>query len=132
MSKSTLHPSVKEFKEFVNKYPQLRQEIRNNEMPLQEYYEKWALLGEDDPVWDKYKNNVSDQSTNEQGGVQGEFFSQIMSMAKNMDITKVQQHVEQVSIAIQTIQTILGQYKQSQTNEHSQDRSNNLFQIFRD
>lgn len=125
-----LHPSVREFKEFINRYPKLRQVIRKNERPLQDYYEKWALLGEDDPMWDQYKGKVNDHTDKEHDGKHSELFKQVISMAKNMDMNKVQKHINEVSVAVHTIQNILGHVQQ--TNQHPRERPDHLFHIFRD
>lgn len=133
VNSSKLHPSVREFKEFVNKHPKLRADIRNNEYPLQQYYEKWALLGEDDPFWDQYKNAANDDKNSiDSDGRQIELFSQIISVAKNMDLNKLNKHMGQISAAIQTVQHLLGQYGQSQMDGSLNEKSNPLFHIFRD
>lgn len=50
-----LHPSVAAFKNFVNRHPKLLEEIRKSGRGWQEFYEKWAILDEDDPFWKDLK-----------------------------------------------------------------------------
>lgn len=52
----TLHPKVKEFKEFVRNHPKIVKEVRNGNANWQDLFEDWYLLGEEDSTWDKYKN----------------------------------------------------------------------------
>lgn len=60
---SQLHPSVAAFKAFVNRHPKLLEEIRKSGRGWQEFYEKWAILDEDDPFWDEYKTEENAAET---------------------------------------------------------------------
>lgn len=114
MSEDKLHPTVREFKSFINKHPKLIEEVRRNGRHWQEYYEKWALLGEEDPLWEQYKEDGHTQAkkgpTKEK---KPEIFGQIMKLTENMDIDKIQNHVQQLSTTISTVQEMLGQFKES-------------------
>ncbi|MGX4669118.1 spore coat protein YlbD [Cerasibacillus sp. JNUCC 74] len=120
MSNRSLHPSVIEFKQFINSHPKLIEEIRKSGKPLQEIYEKWALLGEDDPYWTKYKqpkkeSNKEDkkQRDSSKKGKNTELFSQLLKMTESIDLAKVQQQMEHFSSSISTIQELIGQFKQT-------------------
>lgn len=51
------------FREFVSKYPKLREEVRSGNKTWQSIYEEWVIYGENDNTWKKYQeqeqNNVS-------------------------------------------------------------------------
>lgn len=44
-----------EFRVFVNKYPLIKEEVKNTNMTWQQVYENWVILGENDEIWNKYK-----------------------------------------------------------------------------
>ncbi|SEQ61892.1 Putative coat protein [Virgibacillus subterraneus] len=129
MSDDKLHPSVREFKVFMNKHPKLIEEVRKSGRGWQEYYEKWALLGEDDPVWDSYKKEEAEGKSKEG---KGELFGQLMKLSENVDIDKVQKQVHQLSNTITTIQDVLGQFQTTKTPPQQFRKSNNPFNWGRD
>lgn len=134
MTEHQLHPSVKQFKEFINRHPKLRVAIRTNEYPLQELYEKWVLLGEDDPIWDQYKEPPTIYRKRIEKGAYHEFIQQIIDMTKNIDVDKLTQHIEQVNAAIGIIQNLLGQFQHNHSEKQLNDKDdhNHLFHIFKD
>ncbi|API93777.1 MULTISPECIES: YlbD family protein [Virgibacillus] len=118
MSDRHLHPSVTAFKQFINKHPKLIEDVRKSGRPWQDVYEKWALLGEDDPYWDKFKQtdtnkNKSKKEHNQTNENNKELFSQLLKMAESMDLDKIQRQVEQFSSSVTTIQEIISQFKQT-------------------
>ncbi|MEF2291650.1 spore coat protein YlbD [Virgibacillus dokdonensis] len=118
MSDQDLHPSVSAFKQFINKHPQLIKEVRKSGKPWQDIYEKWVLLGDDDPYWDKFKqadeDNIENKSKDNQSNENNkELFSQLLKMTESMDLEKVQRQMEQFSSSISTIQEIISQFKQT-------------------
>ena len=54
-TKGPLHPSVQQFKEFVNHHPKMVHEVRSGHKTWQQFYEEWYLLGEEDPIWATYR-----------------------------------------------------------------------------
>ena len=48
---------IDEFREFVKKYPLIKEDVKNNKRTWQSFYEDWVLLGENDGIWDIYKSN---------------------------------------------------------------------------
>jgi len=45
-----------EFREFVGRYPKLRDEVRTGNKTWQNIYEEWVLYGEGDQQWSQYRN----------------------------------------------------------------------------
>ncbi|MCG3420468.1 YlbD family protein [Oceanobacillus sp. GSFE11] len=131
-----LHPSVVEFKTFINKHPALIKKIRKSGRSWQEYYEQWALLGEDDPLWDEYKEAETEWEKEEQDEGEGSFeknkelFSNLIKMTENMDLNKVQKQIDSFNNTISVVQELLGQFKQSDTK--SEPVGKNGFGWFKD
>lgn len=126
MPKEELDPSVQEFKQFINQYPTLCTDIHLNKVDLQMLYEKWVTDGEEDAYWDMYKTNnynrvnegspsmpqADPQAKNSDDPGKPDLMKTIMQLTKNMDMTKVQKHVEQISEAVLSVQEVVHQFNQ--------------------
>lgn len=44
-----------EFREFVSRYPLVREDVTLGKKTWQNIYEDWVILGENNSIWDKYK-----------------------------------------------------------------------------
>jgi len=120
-----IHPSVQEFKQFINKHPKLIANLRKKGRPWQEYYEKWILLGEEDDYWERFKElNTDEMGKKQESNVENEddskkknmeLFSQLLKKAENMDMDKVQKQVHQLSSTISTVQEAIGQFQQNKS-----------------
>lgn len=104
-----LHPTVRQFREFINKHPKLRRELRKTGRSWQEYYEKWLLLGEEDAFWDDFKEERVNSEGNEEQ--KNELLGKMMNYFEKMDINKVQKQVHQLSGTIATVQELLDQFQ---------------------
>ncbi|RLL45215.1 hypothetical protein D8M04_10170 [Oceanobacillus piezotolerans] len=118
MEKENLHPSVVQFKRFVNDHPELLKELRKTGRPWQEYYEKWSLLGEDDPFWDEYKAQPSTSNSDKKESAdkdsekrQFELLGQLMKVTENIDMNKVQGQISNLSKTIGTVQELIEQFQ---------------------
>jgi hypothetical protein len=112
-----LHPSVEKFKRFVKKHPKIIQEVRKGHKTWKEFYEDWYLFGEEDEIWNQYKEGKKEQKK-EQKTESSNFMNKIVSTLKNMDVNEMQQHIASVQEAISAIQNVIGQFqgmKQSQS-----------------
>lgn len=135
-----LDPSIQEFKQFINQYPQLCKDIHSKEMNIQYLYEKWSTLGEDDPYWRRYKQNKSHSGEHKEEELDAsktsEFVQTLMNATKNMDMAKVQTYVDQMSSAVMSVQEIVQEFNKNKTppnslkeNTHSK---NDFFRWMRD
>ncbi|KRG14139.1 YlbD family protein [Lederbergia galactosidilytica] len=132
-----LHPSVKEFKNFIQQHPHLIKAVRQEEYTWQELFEDWYLLGEDDPRW---KNEGTSKTENNEKKEEDSKLSigQITKILKNMDGNQLQQHIQQLSQAIGAVQGVLTQFSQSsgqngaQSSGAQQAKSNNPFSFRKD
>lgn len=113
MSDTNLHPSIQAFRQFVQQHPKLIREVRQNQTGWQPYYEKWVLLGEEDPSWQAYKENEeqtgrADAESQEAGK---EMFNKVMGMANQFDLQKLQGHIHQLNGALDNIKQLIAQYQ---------------------
>jgi len=145
MSERELHPSIAEFKVFVQKHPHLIQEVRSGHSTWQELFEEWYLLGEDDPRWKNsstVKNSVksmktkqekveNDKDDNDEQNNKQFNINQILDYLKRMDINQIQQHIKSLYEALGTAQEILAQF-QNRSEEGSYESKQNPFSFRKD
>ena len=75
-----------EFKDFVRLHPELIKYVENDTMTWQKFYEIFDLYGSDNVVWNNYlnvNNNINNSTS----------WSDIINMAKNIDVDKVQEGI---------------------------------------
>lgn len=122
-----LHPTVEEFKEFMNNHPTLVLELRKSGDSLQDYYNKWVEHGEDSSVWnlDKAKDQMADTKDKD-------FFHQIIKYTENIDINKIEGRVKQFNKALDTIQLLLGNFIKDKETNVDVSNQKELFNFFRD
>jgi uncharacterized protein YegL len=125
MSQKTLHPSIQKFKQFVKSHPKLINEVREERKTWQELYEEWYLLGEDDSIWDQFKEE-SEKKT-EKKKEKSDFMSTIFTAVKGMDLTQMEQHISNVGQAITNIQSLISQFKGSNNNNSNVKQQNHPF-----
>ncbi|WP_066289487.1 YlbD family protein [Bacillus sp. FJAT-29937] len=109
MTKKKLHPSVEKFKEFVKKNPKIIQEVREGKKTLQELYEDWYLLGEDDPKWGNMRSEDQEKSKTEEK--KSDWMSQMMGSLKKMDSNQVQGYIQNLNQALAAVQGVLSQFQ---------------------
>ncbi|MBE3570140.1 MAG: YlbD family protein [Bacillales bacterium] len=110
MGQKQLHPQVLKFKEFVKAHPKIIQEVNNKEKTLQEFFEEWYLLGEEDPHWDKYKEKTTQQSESEKKK-NSKWTETILETVKKIDPNQVQEHLYHMNQAIGALQGLLAQFQ---------------------
>lgn len=131
MNKSKeLHPTVREFKNFINKHPKLRADIRRSGEPWQYYYEKWILNGENDPMWKSYAHTQQKQKGSNHVK-QSEILGKLLDMTRDIDLNKVQKQVKQLDGTIGNVQEMLQQFLEYQ-NSQKQNTPPNRMHWFRD
>ncbi|PEE42123.1 YlbD family protein [Bacillus pseudomycoides] len=129
-TKGPLHPSVQQFKEFVNHHPKMVHEVRNGEKTWQQFYEEWYLLGEQDEVWKAYKadgETISSpaQENNDEKAV--DLMGQMLSFLKKLDAEQMQQHLANVTSAIGSVQQVIQQFQENRTQPEQRTSENNPF-----
>lgn len=113
MGTKKLHPSVEKFKAFTKTHPLILKEVRGGKKSLQDFFEEWYILGEDDPVWEKYAAEGSE--TKEKTGGRSSWLNQLGAMLENLDPAQVQGHLQHLTEAIAAVQNVISQFTGGQT-----------------
>ena len=79
------------FKTFVKANPNFASYIKNGSMTWQTFYELYDMYGEDSSIWNDFKEVAKKNSPT---------ISDIVNMAKNIDINKLQDGVNSLSKAV--------------------------------
>lgn len=53
---------MEEFREFIGRYPKIRDDVRSGKRTWQNIYEEWVIYGEGDDQWQKYNDNATDNT----------------------------------------------------------------------
>lgn len=80
------------FREFVKKNPNLIDYVINKKMTWQQFYEIYDLYGEDNSIWNNFKN--SDNNINNTS------FKEILSLFKGIDLKTIQKALTSLNKAI--------------------------------
>ncbi|MFG6149029.1 spore coat protein YlbD [Halobacillus sp. B23F22_1] len=107
MSEHNLHPSVQKFKAFVNRHPSLKQQVRKDHTRIQHYYEKWMILGEDDPYWDEVSGEDQKERLTKK-----EWMRQFGDLLQEIDWEDVSKHIDDLNGAIGQIQQLISNVQQ--------------------
>ena len=90
-----------EFKAFVRAKPELVSYVSSGEMTWQKFYEIWNLYGNDEKVWEKYK----EKNINESKKASDSFtFSSLIEHLKKVDMNSVQKGINSMQKAIELLQ----------------------------
>src|SRR5690348_11928021 len=117
MKNDKLHPSVEEFKKFVDDHPNVLGEVKTGKATLQELYEDWYLLGEDDARW---KNLLSDEkASNVANDQKSDWLNSAIGSIKKMDPEQVQHYITHLSQALSSIQGVLSQFQSENAKKSS-------------
>lgn len=119
---------IEEFKEFVRKNPSLISQVKNNNMTWQQFYEFYDLYGEDKNIWNNYirSNNVENNSNTKNASSS---LTEIINMAKNMDVNKVQEGIVSLQKAIGLVSDL---FVKDNTNKTSEYKPRPLYKHFED
>ncbi|WP_171051664.1 YlbD family protein [Alteribacter natronophilus] len=138
-----LHPDVQKFKAFVKDHPYVLRDVKRNEKTLQDLYEEWTLFGDDDPVWETYKEQqpsfspeqaVSQDSASEsqqETKSSGATAANILAMIKSMNMNDLQNQLSQFNGALTSLQELLGTFRKGDQEQGSGPNSSSPFS-FRD
>lgn len=133
-SQTSLHPSVKEFKEFVKQHPGIMTEVQDGKRTLQHVYEEWSILGASHEQWNAYSSTIeseqqpeetqkssSSEQTNENqasedssAGSTSEFLGQMMGLVKKMNVQDLQGHLTQFSSVLGNVQNLMQTFQKPQ------------------
>ncbi len=117
-----------EFKAFVRKKPELIKYVNSGEMTWQKFYEQWSLYGEDEKVWQLYKNN----DKNENVKTDSFNITSITDMLKKVDMNSVQKGVNSLQKIIELLQGFTAGSAAKAANTASSYQPRQLFKKFED
>ena len=110
---------VDDFKEFVKGNPSLIKYIKNGEMSWQKFYEIYDIYGEDNSVWNEYLTTTSSTSSNNTNRSTSYHLEDIIKMAKNIDVNKVQDSLTYLQKTLSLFGEILGSKEVSKTSTYN-------------
>ena len=87
------------FKNFVRNNPYLVKYVRENKMTWQKFYEIYDLYGEEDSIWNDFKDNSAFSTTNTSNI--GNTFKEIVNLVKGIDLNSVQKALTSLDKAIE-------------------------------
>ncbi|UOR12946.1 YlbD family protein [Halobacillus amylolyticus] len=102
MSEKVLHPSVQQFKNFVDANPNVKSQIRKNHNLIQSYYEKWMILGEEDSFWKSLPKAKSQTNSNKK-----DWMKQFGDLMQDVNWEDVSKHIDDLDGAIGQIQQLI-------------------------
>ncbi len=110
---------MEEFKTFIRNHPSLVKEVRRGVYTWQEVYEDWYLLGEQNDVWDEYRdsNAVAEQAETSKKDEEKDMVSAVFESLKNIDVQSMQKHVANLSQALGAISGVISQFQNSSSQE---------------
>lgn len=88
------------FKEFVRKNPQLIDYVNSNKMTWQQFYEMFDLYGENNSIWDNFKESNNATKTVASTGIVGTI-KEFLDMFKGIDLNTVQKTLTSLDKAIE-------------------------------
>lgn len=117
-----------EFKEFVRLHPELIKFVENDTMTWQKFYEIYDLYGQSSSVWDKYLNTSNESRSSNNNHYTN--FSDIINMAKNIDVDKVQDGITSLQKALGLVSDLFIKNGDSKPNSNYTPRP--LYRSFED
>ncbi len=92
-----------EFRKFINKYPKIRTAVTSNKMSWQQVYENWVILGENDSIWNEYKEERSNS------GLSGGKIDELLSSTNIKSIIEYVKKInpDTISKTLNTVQKVL-------------------------
>lgn len=91
---------IDDFKLFVKENPKLINHVKENKMTWQKFYEIYDIYGSDNEVWKDYLKEEEKAKTEENKKNTIPSINELINMAKNMDVDKVQEGITSLQKAI--------------------------------
>ena len=98
----------------MKKHPSLVYEVRRGIYTWQEVYEDWYLLGEQNKLWESYREAgaaIAEEDDAQSLSKEGE--ASLFDVLKKMDVQSMQKHVANLSQALGTISGVISQFQGS-------------------
>lgn len=118
--KIKLHPSVSQFKEFVQKHPKIIKEVRSGNQTWQGLYQDWFLVGEDDAIWNEYRTEEelkAIEEVAEEEKPNSKMLGKVMSFFRNIDPEQMQGQMNNLQNIATNIQQLVGIFRGTESTE---------------
>lgn len=119
---------MEDFKNFVKERPNLISYVSNDQMTWQKFYEMYDLYGEDDNIWNDYKDKYQKEEKKNKEEKSNGKFNELLKMAKNMDVDKVQNSITSLQKALGLFGDL---FNNKETNTNTNTNSYNPRPIYR-
>lgn len=96
-----------EFKLFVKSHPELIKFVKSNEMSWQKFYEIYDIYGNNNEVWNKYFSKLDEEVVTKSETKENFSVSDLINMAKNVDLNSVQKNITNISKALGLVQSLI-------------------------
>lgn len=106
---------VHQFKQFLSEHPRLVEEIRQKKRTLQEVFEEYILLGEEDPSWELYKKTKPDRKKEKNDTSSSSKL--LASILSNINLDNIDKHMEQADKIIGGVIQMIEQYQKENTED---------------
>jgi len=109
---------IDDFKDFARRNPNLITHVKSGEMNWQKFYEIYDLYGEDENVWNNYVKREEKHEEVRNTSNRSIAWSEMLNMAKNMDVDKVQEGITSIQKAIGLVSDLFIKDKKNTTTEY--------------
>lgn len=101
---------MSEFREFVSLHPLLRDEVKKGSRTWQNIYEEWALYGDGDNLWQKYKEKAKEETKSQTIGdmLNMDKVKNVIGYVKKINPDQINRTLNNVQKVIQIVQTVGG------------------------
>ena len=96
-----------EFKEFIKSKPELVDLVKNKKYTWQDFYEVYDLYGNNDDVWNKYKEEKSKIDSDDRKNAS---ITELTNLVKNINIDNVQKYINSFLSIINIFLNIINIY----------------------
>jgi len=103
-----MNNNIENFKKFARNNPNFANYIKDGSMTWQKFYELYDMYGEDSTIWNDYNESPKKSPT----------LNDIVTMAKQIDINKLQDGVNSLSKAVGLFSDLFANKKNSTRNEY--------------
>ncbi|MCY7770528.1 YlbD family protein [Bacillus haynesii] len=132
MANQNAQSSINEFKQFIKRHPKLISEVRKQEKSWQEVYENWVLLGEDDSIWDPYREKEASAENEPDAGDKNDFISKMVTAVRKMDANQMNEQINKMSQSISSLQSLLSQFSSGSQKQQNQSGGEHPFSFRKD
>ena len=105
---------IDKFKQFIYNHPEFIDYVKNNNTSWQSLYELYDIVGDDINSWNKYLESNSTSKTSN-----GFRFEDIVKIAKNIDVDKVQEGITSLQKTLSLFGEIIGGNSTSNTSTYN-------------